>query len=137
MAKEKIVATEVAETEFARFLDAMGLEERCNEKALDADDFKAFLANKGEIIRAIERGQLVVDPKGQAVFSPTNGGDELTFHEPLGEDIAVMDQAREGRGAEKQNKCLAAMTGTIPGRFLKLPLRDYRVCVSIMLLFLA
>ena len=136
MSKEKTVPKELAELEFARFLEAMDLVEKCDTSTMDAEDLKGFDKHKRVIISALECMQLVIDEAGQPVLT-TGSGVKVTFYEPTGADLMAMDQAKAGKDVEKTNKVLGAMTKTTAALFAGLPMRDYRICQSLFTLFLA
>lgn len=138
MGKQNVVAKEVAEAEFDRFLESMDLVDKCDAKNMDADDAKSFADVKRTIIRAMETGHLVVDEKGQPVYTPKLGDTTpITFREPKGSDLMAIDQAKKGADALKGMKILAAMTGENPSRFAEMVMRDLSVCQAVQLVFLA
>ena len=65
---EKKVATEVAEQEFVRFIEAMDLD--VDPKDWSDDDKKSYEDTKRKIIRAMERGDLVINDDGVPQFTP-------------------------------------------------------------------
>jgi CHASE1-domain containing sensor protein len=134
----KVVATEVAEQEFARFLEAMDLAEKCDAKGLDVEDAKSLTDVKRTIISAMERGNLVVDDKGQPVYTPKAGDNRnpITFHEPTGADLMAIDQAKKSEDMKRAFQLLGAVTGETPARFAKMLNRDIVVCQAIFALFL-
>lgn len=136
MANEKTVPKELAEQEFARFLEAMDLTEKCDTSAMDLEDVKGFEKHKRVIMSALERMQLVIDEDGQPTLT-TSSGAKITFYEPTGGDLMAMDQAKAGRDVEKTNKVLAAMTKQPAALFAGMKNRDYRICSSLFTLFLA
>jgi len=131
------VATEVAEAEFDRFLEAMDLAAKCDAKGLDPDDLKSFAETQRVVIEAIEQGHLVIDEDGCPVYTPKAGGSPLRFHEPTMEDLIVMDQVKKGRDVEKQAKLLAQLTSVDGPVIRKLKQRDIRVLNALLVLFLA
>lgn len=136
---DEVVAQEVAEREFARFLDAMDLTEKVSTKTLDADDRKAFDANKVVVLLAMRRGALVIDEQGQPIFTPVKGVDQkpIVFKEPTGATIKALDQAKKDNGGERTIILLGAITGEVQARFVKMVRRDLAVCESLALLFFA
>lgn len=133
------VADDVHEAEFKRFLEAMDLVEKTDSSKLDAEDSKALANVKATILSAMRRGSLVIDQEGRPVFTPQkeDNGAPLVFHEPTGAELMAMDKAKPGAGIERQNKFLAAITRQAPVRFAKMYQRDYTVCQSLIVLFLA
>jgi uncharacterized protein (UPF0262 family) len=136
---DDVVAAEVAEQEFARFLDAFDLTEKTQAKSLDADDRKSFESNKETILRAMRRGTLVLDDKSQPVFTPTQGSNTspITFREPTGATVKAMDQGRKGAEVERSLYLMSAMTGQVRSRFEQMARRDLAVCEALAVLFFA
>lgn len=134
---EDVAAREVAEAEFERFAAAMDLE--FDTKRMDADDLKSFNEQKHRILRAIMRGHLVVDGKGQFVYTPQGGSDHtpITFYEPTGASMMAMDRKKKGEDVGKMYATMADMTRTSPERFARMANRDLKICQTIAVLFLA
>lgn len=133
---EKKVATEVAEAEFSRFIEAMDLD--VDPKDWSDEDKKSFEDTKRKVIRAMERGDLVINDDGLPVFTPTMGNREpFTFHEPTGTTLMAIDQAKKGANVSAAFKMLADMTQTDATRFSKMANRDLKVCQALQALFLA
>ena len=80
------VAAEVALKEFERFAEEMDLD--IDTAAMDDEDLTAFNKQRSRIVRAIERGNLVINEDGEAVYTPINTrsrhAEALTFHERTG-----------------------------------------------------
>ena len=129
------VAKEVAEEEFERFLEAMDLD--FNEDEMDQEDKQEFTKNKGRFIKAVERGRLVVNEKGEPVYSPTDGSDPITFHEPTGAHFLSSDRKKKNHDVAKMYAVIAATVGDGEARVLALPERDQKVIRAIAILFLA
>ncbi len=127
------VATEVAEAEFNRFVEAMDLD--VDVSKMDTDDAKAYAEAKGKIVGAIERGRLVVDEKGQPVYT-TQDGTTITFYEPTGASFMATDGKKKEQTVAKMMALLADMTRKPAGTFTKLQNRDFRICQTIVTLFL-
>jgi hypothetical protein len=138
---ESKVAAEVAEQEFARFLEAMDLQEKFDAKEMDPEDVKAIAETKRIVISAMQRGNLVIDADGQPVFTPMTISSaqfgEITFHEPTGADLMAMDGVKQNRDVERTNRLLAALTNQSPAIFAKMKNRDLKVCQAIVTLFLS
>lgn len=129
------VATEVAEAEFERFAEAMDLD--TNVERMDDDDKAAFGNQKRRVVRAIEDGHLVVDDKGQPIFTPQLGDTTpITFYEPTGASLMSMDKRKANENFAKVFGTLADMTKTSAARFAALKGRDIKVCQALYLLFL-
>lgn len=136
MAEDK-VAAEVAEQEFERFLDAMGLTARTQSKLArsDAEDRKNFEDLKSRVLLAMRDGSLVVDGEGQLIFTPRGGGAAITFPEPTGAVRKATDQAKPGHAVEKTILLVSKWTGVVQATFEKMKERDFAVVEAIVVLF--
>jgi hypothetical protein len=135
--KEPKVAPEVALEEFGRWMEAMGLEVKLDPERMDDQDKAGLAINRTVLLRAITDGSLVVKDTGEFVFTPKAGGDALTFYEPDGGALQAMDQAKDGAPVQRMVKLICAMTRSTPKTISNLKIRDYAVCESIAVLFLA
>jgi hypothetical protein len=136
---EPVVAKEVAEADFDRWLAEMGLSEKCDPARLNDEDKRSLAAVKELLIGALMSGSLVVDAGGCFVFTPTKSADQtpITFYEPTGASYMAMDLAKRDQGVQKTIKFLADMTKQNPTRFAKMVNRDLSVCSAISAIFLA
>jgi hypothetical protein len=133
---EKVVATEVAEADFARWVSAMDLVDKLDPSQLDDEDKKSLAAAKTTLIQAMESGRLVVDEKGQFVFTPAVGQGPITFYEPSGATLIAMDGKKDGHSNAKMFAAMADFTKTPSATLAALKMRDLRVCQAITVLFL-
>lgn len=131
---DNVVALEVAEQEFERFLESMDLQ--FDLKAMDDDDRKGFEVNKARFLKAVQRGSLVVNERGEPVYRPT-AGDAITFREPTGATLMAIDSVKKGHDVAKSFAVLAEMTRTPRDVFAKMVQRDLNVCQAVLILFLA
>ena len=131
--KEDVVAADVAEQEFARFVEAMDLD--IDPAGMDADDRRDFEREKGIFLREVRRGRLTIDETGQPVFSPTEG-EPITFYEPTGATLLELDRVKRGKLMKQTHALLAGITKEPPPRFAKMRMRDYKVCTSVMAFFM-
>lgn len=132
----QVVATEVAEDEFAKFTEAMDLD--VNETQMTTEERDAFRGLKRTILRAMESGRLTIDDSGQPVYRPQIGNTKpITFHEPDGASIMSMDKKKAGENVAKTYAAMGAMTKTDASRFAEMKGRDLKVCQALYLLFLA
>ena len=130
-----VVALEVAEEEFIRFAEAMDLE--LEAKLSDEDERKNFETAKRRIVRAITLGQLVVDDKGQPIYTPQLGDTKpITFYEPTGASLMAMPQ-KKSNGTASLFGTLGDMTKTSAQRFSTMHIRDLRVCLALASFFLS
>ena len=133
---EKKVAAEVAQQEFDRFVEAMGLD--VDPKGWTDEDKQSFDEAKRKILGAMESGRLVIDEEGRAVYTPALVNTApITFYEPTGADLMAIDQAKKGANISAAFKMLAAMTKTEHTRFAKMANRDLKICQALQALFLA
>jgi len=122
------VVSSVAEDEFWRWVEAMDLRVP-QENTEDNDD------QKGRVIAAIERGELVIDDSGFAIFTPQRPGSKhkepLKFHEPGMDAWSAMDKHKN----KFNNMCegLGVVTKTHPSVFRsKIIGEDLKVCFALM-----
>lgn len=129
---------EMAEEEFARFLEMMDLTSKLEEK-LDAEDSKNLQDCRSSIVRAIEDGSLVItgEDGGLALFTPKRGTDRKPFRfpEPSAGVLLAADKRRDGHNTAKTLAMLAEWSGENAQRFTNLKPVDFRVCTSLMALF--
>jgi len=132
------VAKEVAEQEFNRFAEEMDLD--LDTSAMDAEDLTAFNKQKNRIVRAIERGHLVINENGEAVYTPTNNrskhADPITFHERTGASLMAMDGKKKGHDVAKTYAVMADMCKVHPNVFAGLVGTDVKVCEALFALLM-
>lgn len=131
-----LIDKETAELEFNRFIEAMDLEMDDSSDAEDKDDYMAL---KGKLVKAISKGSLIIDDKGQPVYTPERSDDQkpLTFYEPTGANLIAMDKRKAGEDISKFNAVMAEMCKVHPKVFARMKFKDYKMCQSIVTLFLA
>ena len=132
------VALEVAEQEFDRFVEEMDLD--LDTSLMDAEDLTAFTKQKNRIIRAIQRGHLVVNENGEAVYTPFNKGSKhkepLTFHERTGASLMAMDGKKKNHDVAKTYAVLADMCRVHQSVFAGLVGTDVKVCEALFALLM-
>jgi hypothetical protein len=132
------VALEVAEQEFDRFVEEMDLD--LDTSLMDAEDLTAFTKQKNRIIRAIQRGHLVVNESGEAVYTPFNKGSKhkepLTFHERTGASLMAMDGKKKNHDVAKTYAVLADMCRVHQSVFAGLVGTDVKVCEALFALLM-
>jgi hypothetical protein len=130
------IAPSVAESEFARFAESMDLD--LDTARMDAKELDEFKGLKRVVVRAMELGRLVIDEKGQPVYSPQLGETKpITFYEPDGAVLMSADKKKAGESVAKLYTAMGAMTKTSAERFASMKARDLKVCQALYLLFLA
>lgn len=131
------VADEIHESEFQRFLDRMDIYVDPN---MDDNDRKGFEESQGRVMRAMRSRHLEINDDGEPVYRITAGehaGEKLTFHEPDGKTLRVMDFKKEGHNEAKIQAVLAAQTKRSVSVFENMKSRDLKVCKAIFILFFA
>jgi hypothetical protein len=129
---------EMAEKEFERWAEAMAID--IDEDDMAKDDVDSFREQKSKIVKAIRKGNLVINDKGLAVYTPFRGGEDvnpITFYEPTGADIAAMDKRARGQDHAKTYETYGSITKTHANKFSKMEYPDLKVCQAIVALFLA
>ncbi len=90
---EEKLSLEVAENEFNRFVEKMDLD--VDVSKMDTEDLTGFNKQKGRILRALQRGALVINENGEAVYTPyherSGHKEAITFHERTGASLMAMD----------------------------------------------
>lgn len=137
-AQQPVVAPEVALQEFERFAEAMDLD--LDTAEMDAEDVTALNKQKGRILRAIERGALVVNENGEAVYTPWNPKskyhDPITFHERSGGALMAMDRGKRGHDVSKTYAVMGEMCEIHPNVFAGLVGSDIKVCEALFALLM-
>ncbi len=125
------LSKEAAETELNRFVKAMDLD--VDPSTMDEKEKQGFDECKRRVLAALCSGSLVVDEKGQPIYTPIADANKtpLTFYEPDGACWMAIDQAKAGHDMTKNMLFLVAMTKTEKSRFAKMPNRDLKVCLAI------
>ena len=134
--KQRVVAREVAESELERFIESMDLQVKLEGK-MSEEDAVSLHNTKERLIHAIMRGHLVIDEKGQPVYTPQLGVCEpITFYEPTGAGFIAMDGAAKGKDMTKMFRMMGETCQCDPSRFAKMKNRDVGICIAIFSLFL-
>lgn len=127
------VATEMCEAEFDRFVQKMDLD--FDKSKMDDEDKAGFKRFHDIIIRAMETGALVINEKGEPVFTPSDGK-PITFHEPTGADRMAADTKQAGHNNRRTLAVIASMTGESIPRFAEMKQRDLKVVEVLYQLFM-
>lgn len=135
--KKDVVAREVAELEFDRFVDSMGID--LDPSVIDDEDKKGLSVSKYRIIRAIRRGFLVINEDGEPVFTPERIPikEPITFHCPTGAALMEMDKKQLNHDITKSIAVLASISKTNTAIFANMEIPDLNVCTAILIVFLA
>ena len=133
MTTENKVDIKTAESEFERFVEAMDLD--LDTADMDNEDVVAFKKTKNRLIHAIQKGSLVFNEDGEAVYTPINvkskHTDAITFHERTGASLMAMDTKKKGHDVAKTYAVLGNMTGLHQSVFAGLVGIDVKICEAI------
>jgi len=132
------VSREVAEQEFDRFVEEMDLD--LDTSSMDTEDRTQFDKQKRRILKAIMRGDLVINAEGEAVYTPANPRskylDPITFHERTGASMMAMDGKKKNHDVAKTYAVLADMCRVHPNVFAGLAGTDVKVCEALFALLM-
>ena len=133
-----LVATKVAAEEFNRFVEAMDLD--LDPDSMDAEDLTAFNKQKSRLLRSIEKGALIFNENGEAIYTPQNRRSKyqkpITFHERSGASLMAMDGKKKNHEVAKTYAVLADMCGIPPSVFTNLVGTDVKVCEALFALLM-
>lgn len=131
-----LVAKEVAEEEFDRFLEANDI--LADTENMDKEDRDSLNEQRARIVHAIEVGAMVISEDGEPVFTPRRTKDvpALTFHEPTGASLMAMDRKKKNEDVGKLYATMGDMTRTDAKTFSKMKMADLKVCIAVTTLFL-
>lgn len=136
--KTDVIDKETAGVEFDRFTEMMDLD--LDESLMDDEDLTAFKKQKNRIITGIQRGALIINDKGEAVYTPQNEKSKykepITFHERTGASLMAMDGTKKNYDVKKTYSVMADMTRLHPGTFAGLVGTDVKVCEAIFALLM-
>lgn len=139
MSTDNPVAREVAESEFDRFAEEMDIDTDV-DGFTDDEDRTAFNKQRGRIIRAIERGHLVINDEGEAVYTPFHARSKyreaITFHERTGASLMAMDGKKKGHDVAKTYAIMGDMAKLPPATFAGLAGPDIKACEAIYALLM-
>ena len=135
---ENIVAKDVAESEFDRFVEEMDLD--VSPEGMDAEDLASFTKIKSTVLRAIMRGNLTINDNGEAVYTPAREGskhkDPITFHERSGASVMAMDGKKKGHDISRTYAVMADMCQVPQNVFAGLVGTDIKVCEALFALLM-
>ena len=132
------IAKEVAEQDFDRFVEEMDLDLDTSE--MDAEDLTAFNKQKSRVIRAIERGHLIINDKGEAEYTPfkdrSKHKDAIVFHERTGASLMAMDGKKKNHDVAKTYAVMADMCKVHQNVFAGLVGSDVKTCEALFALLM-
>lgn len=131
-----VINLETALVEFDRFVEAMDLD--VHDASLSDEDKQDVSVHKDLIVKHIMRGSLVINDRGEPVFTPkrSDNRDPLTFYEPDGAALMEMDKKKSSQDVGKMFALLGALTKSTPATFARMKMKDLKVCQAVMTLFL-
>lgn len=136
--KKDTIALEVAMKDFDTFTEKMDLD--FDTTGMDAEDLTAFNKQKNRILRSIQRGDLVINDNGEAVFTPANikskHKEAITFHERTGASLMAMDGKKKNHDVSKTYAIMGDMCGIHQGVFSSLVGGDIKVCEALFALLM-
>lgn len=129
---------DTAQAEFDRFVECMDLD--LDTSQMDAEDLTAFNRQKGKVLRALQRGNLIINDNGEAVFTPTNPRSKykeaITFHERTGASLMAMDGKKKNHDVSKTYAVMADMCQVHPNVFAGLVGSDVKLCEALFALLM-
>lgn len=125
---------ETAENEFMRFVDTMDLDIECETEEEEQDLKKS----KKPIIKAIIRGDLVINEEGEPIYNTIHDveSQKIHFHMPTGASFQATEKAKSGNNISALYAYMAELTRLHPSNFAKMKKPDLKVCMAIGTLFL-
>lgn len=136
--KEPIVALEVAEAEFDRFVEMMDLD--VDTTKMNEDDVSGFEKQKRRILRALQAGSLVINDNGEAVYCPQHSRskhkDAITFHEYSGASGMATDGKKKNQNVAATYAMMGDMCKVHPNIFAGLVGPDIKICMALFLLLM-
>jgi hypothetical protein len=130
------ITKDFAEMEFTRFCEAMDIDNTPDN--MTEEDYQSFLGQKSKVVRAIMRGSLFVNDDGEPVYTTQRDKEprKLTFYEPEGKNLMVMDKKKRDEDVTKMFATLGSMTKTSASTFASMKMSDLKVCLAVGVLFL-
>jgi hypothetical protein len=136
--KDFKMSQEMAEKEFERFADDMDLD--LDTTDMDSETLDAFNRQKKKLLNALIKGTLVINEKGEAVYTPEKEGsghkEPITFHERTGASVMAIDQYKKNQDIRKTYAIMGAMTELPSNVFSKLKGVDIKTCEAIFALLM-
>ena len=135
---EDKIDRETAELEFENFAECMDID--IDSASMDEEDRTQFDKLKNRIIKAIQRGYLVFNEKGEAVYTPQHEKSKyknaITFHERTGASVMATDGKKKNHDVAKMYAVMGDMTGLHQSTFAGLVGPDIKTCEAIFALLM-
>ena len=133
-----VIAAEVAEQEFDRFLELMDVD--LDLAVMDAEDRTAAEKIRRLIVKQIVAGHLTVGDDGEPTYTPWRAKstykEPITFRERDGGTLTAQDGKKKNAEGAKTYAMMGSLTGLHPGTFSKLKGTDIKVYKSIYTLLM-
>ena len=132
----EVINLDTANDEFNRFCDAMDIE----TSGLDDDDLNQFNKHKTRIVTAIQKGNLIINEDGEAVYTPykskSRHKEPLTFHERTGATMMAAQNVKKNMFASQLYATMGDLCKVDAKVFAGLVGIDIKTCESIASLLL-
>ena len=107
---------------------------------MDNDDLNAFNKVKKRLVKAVQKGSLIFNEDGEAVYTPSHSKSKhkeaITFHERTGASLMAMDGKKKGHDVTKMYAVLANMCGLHQAAFAGLVGEDVKICEALFALLM-
>lgn len=125
-----------AESEFERFAEVMDIDTDTGE--MDDESREGFQQQKSRMIRAMQRGNLIINESGEAVFNPAHSENPntVTFKMPTGAALVAMDRKKKTEDMGKMYAAMGEICGVPAKTFAMMAMPDLKVCLAVTSLFL-
>lgn len=129
------VDRKTSEKEFDRFVEAMNIDMELI--MMDENERGEARQSRERMIRAIEKGKMVVNEDGCAVCVGLGFRDaDLIFYKPKGAELLAMDRKKEHQTVGKMYSLLGAVTRTSDSLFAKMDYEDVKLCQAVVGFFM-
>ncbi len=127
---------ETAEADFDRMIDAMDID--LEIEGLDDEDKQNIVQSRHQIVRAVRRGHLEINDKGEPIYTPQHGerNEPLHFKQAGGDALMAMDFRKKGHDVKKMYSAMATITRTNVATFSNMRMPDLKICMALTNLFL-
>lgn len=124
------------ESEFERFADVMDID--TDVTGMDEESREGFQQQKDKIIKAMMRGNLIVNEAGEPVFTPKHDEhrNPITFKMPTGAALMAMDKKKKSEDMGKMYAAMGEICGVPVKTFALMAMPDLKVCLAVTSLFL-
>ena len=136
MSDEKI-SQEMAEAEFDRFVEMMDLE--LDPADMNDNEKSEMLDASKRVKRAIQRGSLIINDDGEAIYTPqrTESKNPFHFRELDGHALLASDKRKESARVSQGFTMMGQMCKCSPNFFANLKGVDLKVTQAIFVLLTA